>query len=234
MTEAASSQTGLATRLPDAHLALVPGSKAARVDYWWNLAAAIILSLATLASAWCGYQASEWSGIYAQESQRANGERFVAARQAEIADRHLTIDLMAFSDWSQATLSGNEVLATEMEARFVPRFRRAFEAWMDQPIAKGSVLPAGTPFDKAEYVSPAQTELDAANARVTEALDIADYASGISSRYVLTSVLFASVLFLAGIASKLSHRHLGHAVIGVAGVSLLIAIGLMFTVPIAV
>ena len=50
-------------------------------EYRWSVLVAVILSVATLSSAWCGFQASSWSSLYAHESRAANGERFEAARQ---------------------------------------------------------------------------------------------------------------------------------------------------------
>ena len=67
-------------------------------------------------------------------------------------------------------------------------------------------MPPGSPFDQPEYVLPSQVQAEAADLRALEALDAADFANEASSHYVLTSVLFASVLFLAGIASKLPNR----------------------------
>ena len=34
-------------------------------EYRWSLLAAIVLSCATLSSAWCGFQASSWGGVFA-------------------------------------------------------------------------------------------------------------------------------------------------------------------------
>lgn len=200
-------------------------------EYWWSLLAAVILSLATLASAWCGFQASAWGSVYAQESRAANGERFTAARQSEIADRQLTSDLLIFTTWVEADVRGDKELADELEARFLPQFRPAFDAWAAQPLEEGSMLPPGSPFDQPQYEWSTQMELDAANARVTKALDAADLANEISSRYVLTSVLFASVLFLAGIASRLPRKHLSHGVLTVAAVAMLLALVLLISSP---
>lgn len=203
-------------------------------EYRWNLAAAIILSLATLASAWCGFQASSWSSVYSQESRTANGERFEAARQSDIADRQMTSDLQIFSIWLEAEVTDNPALADEIEARFLPHFLPAFDAWRALPVPAGAHVPEGTPFERPEYVLPTQADADAASVRAEEALNAADSASAASSRYVLTSVLFASVLFLAGIASKLSNQRLAHGVVAVAAVVLIAALWLLLSSPMKV
>lgn len=202
-----------------------------RREYFWNLMAAIILSLATLASAWCGYQASSWNSIYSTESRTANGARHEAARQSSIADRQLSSDLLIFATWLEAEIKGDSVLAQEVELRFRDHFRPAYDAWRAEPIGVDGHLPDGTPFERPEYVLPTQAAADEANAQATAALDAADRAGAASSRYVLTSVLFASVLFLAGIAAKLSNQRLAHGVVAVAALALLAALWLLITSP---
>lgn len=201
-------------------------------EYRWSVLVAVILSIATLASAWCGFQASSWSTVYSHETRAANGERFEAARQSDIADRQTTNDLLIFSTWLEAEFNGNTDLAGEIEARFPTHFRSAFTSWRALPHADGARLPVGTPFDHTDYVLPSQAAVDAANDRVLAALDAADAASESSSRYILTSVLFASVLFLAGIASKLAYRRPARAVVAVAGVALAVALTLLATSPV--
>ena len=202
-----------------------------RREYWWSLGAAIILSLATLASAWCGYQASAWNSTYSHEAREANGARFEAARQSGISDRQIISDLLIYSTWLEAEVTENTSLATEIETRFQPHFVPAFEAWSKLPVPDGAHVPNGTPFDRPEYQLPTSAAAELANQRAEEALAAADRASEASSRYVLNTVLFASVLFLAGIASKLRHPRISHAVIAVAGVMLVWALWLLVTSP---
>ncbi|SHJ57281.1 hypothetical protein SAMN02745244_02797 [Tessaracoccus bendigoensis DSM 12906] len=198
-------------------------------EHRWDLLAALILSLATLASAWCGFQASSWSKVYSSETRKANHERFEAARQSDIADRQLTSDLLIFTSWLQADVAGETAVAREIEERFLPHFETAFIAWRGLPAAGNAQLPEGSPFERPDYVLPTQAAADAATDRAEEALDAADAASGVTSRYVLTSMLFASVLFLAGIASKLTHKGISHAVVVVAAAVLAAALILLLT-----
>lgn len=200
-------------------------------EYRWDLLAALVLSLATLASAWCGFQASSWGKVYSSESQAAYQARFEAARQSDIADRQLTSDLLIFSSWFQAEVAEDTILAAKIEARFQEHFRDAFEAWRELPIEPGMQLPEGAPFERPEYVLPTQALADSATRTAEAALTTAEDASGLSSRYVLTSMLFASVLFLAGIASKLAHKGISHAVVIVALVALGAALVLLVSSP---
>lgn len=201
-------------------------------DYRWNLLAAIILSMATLASAWCGFQASSWGSVYSSQSRASNTYRLEAGRQSDIADRQMSNDVLVFSNWLEAEISGKEQLADEISLRFTDHFRPAFEDWSALPVGQDGHLPDGTPFDQASYQLPSQADADAATERAEAALQAADHANLIASRYVLSTVLYASVLFLAGIASKLAHQGLAHGVVTLAGVALIGALGVMFSLPV--
>ncbi|HMQ65133.1 MAG TPA: hypothetical protein PJ992_02490 [Arachnia sp.] len=200
-------------------------------EYRWSLLAAVVLSLATLASAWCGYQASSWGSVYSTESRAANGHRLEAGRQSAVADRQTINDVLLFTSWVEADLEGNQKLADEIADRFQPHFLPAFEAWLEGPVTRGH-LPDGSPFGLEEYRLPTQQQADDANAQAAAAIERADHASALSSRYVLSTVLFASVLFLAGIASKLSQPRIVHAVVLLAGLTLAGAIVAMVVLPV--
>ena len=94
----------------------------------WSLVSAVILSLATLAAAWCGYQAANWGSVYSLESRTANGERFEEAKLTDKANRQMISDLMIYSTWFEAEVAGDTALADEIEARFLSHFKAAFEA----------------------------------------------------------------------------------------------------------
>ena len=200
-------------------------------DDRWSLAAAIILSLATFASAWCGFQASAWGAVSTVESRAASTHRMEASRHSAIADRHTSTDVLLFTAWVEADISGQTQFADELAKRFLPHFTPAFDAWLAQPAAQGQ-LPGGSPFDQDVYQPPTQALAEEANRLAGEAIERADEASAIGGRYVLATVLFASVLFLSGIASKLSQPRLARAVVLLAGITLIGALVTMLLLPI--
>lgn len=211
--------------------ALAQAADPAKREYAWSLVAAIVLSCATLASAWCGFQASSWGSVYSSESRTAASLRVEANRLEGIANRQMSNDVLLFTSWVEAEVTGEQQFADELALRFQPHFTAAFDVWLSGPVTHGS-LPDGSPFDLTEYVRPAQAEADETSALIGEATARADEASSHSGRYVLSTVLYASVLFLAGIASKLSHPRLTHAVVVVAGISLAGAVIVMALLPV--
>lgn len=210
-----------------------PVPDAANGEYRWQLAAAILLSLATLCSAWCSFQAASWSSVYSSEARYATSARIEAVRHSDEASRQTSSDLLIFATWLEAEVGANPALADSVAERFLPHFRPAFDAWLaTAPTATGGAdLPPGSPFDQPEYRPPALADADAAYAQADAAGERADAAAGASNRYILTTVLYATVLFLAGIASKLAHPTISHAVVGLAGASLVGATGLLVTLP---
>lgn len=107
----------------------------------------------------------------------------------------------------------------------------AFQAWLALPVGQDGHLPDGSPFDRPEYVLPTQAAADQALEAAAAAIETADIAGSNSQRYVLSTVLFASVLFLAGIAGKLRQAAVSHSVIVLAGLTLTFAVVLLVRLP---
>ena len=106
------------------------------------------------------------------------------------------------------------------------------EAWAIHEAVVASLGPVvawktGAPTPEAE---PGMGLITADTVRPSPAVVAADAAGTWSSRYVLATVLFASVLFLAGIAAKLSPRA-AHLVVVLAGLTLVGAVASLVSVP---
>ncbi len=162
--------------------------------------AAIILSLATLASAWTGYEASLWGSQVTKANRAATTARIRAVAASDLANRNLTTDILLFLDWFQAEAKGETALADEMREHFRSEFVPIFEEWL--ATSEDDQLPPTTPFD-LDYVLAADLESARLSEEAAAAAAEADRADEISGNYVRAAVLYASVLFLAGISSKI-------------------------------
>lgn len=205
-------------------------ARAGRSD-WWDLAAAVILSLATVASAWSSYQAARWSGETTKANRAANAARVDAAKQSDLASRWLTVDVTTFSLWLEATVKGDGEVADEVAARFRPELRVAFDDWLAR---SHDAVPAGTPFVLATYREPATEQVDVLLDTAEARADDADQANQNGDNFVLTAVLYASVLFFAGIASKLATTRAQHFAVTLSGLMFVVATAVMATLPISV
>jgi hypothetical protein len=167
-----------------------------------DLLSTVLLALATVATAWSGYQASRWHSEQAKHQAEATASRIEATRSEDDANREVQVDVALFIQWVDARAQGDSPLADFYRARFTDRFTPAFQAWIatkpfDRPQAPES------PFAMRQYSVEASEESASqeadANAAAAEAVDDIQRADN----YVLAVVLFAVCLFFAGISTKL-------------------------------
>ncbi len=171
-----------------------PGWRDRRVE----VIAAILLSLATVLTAWSAYQATRWSGVQAEAYTTASARRTEAVRASTLANRQILIDVDVFINWVDAVDSGNERLADDLRDRMRPELRRAFDVWL--ATGDPGQLPEGTPLDLPEYRLDALEESDRLEAEAAASFDVGREANQTGDNFVLAAVLFASVLFFSGLA----------------------------------
>jgi len=175
-----------------------------RFDRWEPLAevvATIVLAFATLATAWSGYQSSRWGGVQSTSYSQAGALRTESAVASTQAGQLTQIDIGLFTNWVNAYAAENQPLVDFYQERFRDEFKPAFNAWLATDPTNNPEAPA-SPFFMPEYQLSLAEEADRL---VTEAE--AKFAQGTianqnSDNYVLNTVILASVLFLAGIASR--------------------------------
>ena len=181
-----------------------------------EVVAAILLSLATVLSAWGAYQATRWSGEQANNYARSAALRAESGRHGTIASRQIQIDVQTFIAWVDATGNRDQRLADFYVERFRPEFLPPFTAWRLGADVDSEGLPEGTPFDQPAYVNAEQVLANDLFAQADVALAEAQLDNQISDNFVLTAVLFASVLFFAGIAARFRPQWIRWTMIGVA------------------
>ena len=190
-----------------------------------EIVAVAMLSVTAILTAWCGFQASKWSGERAIAFAEASAARVEATDADSQAREARVVDLIIYAEWVTATAQGDTALAEDIAARFTPHFRVAFDAWE----AGGQVEPG--PFAMAEYVPPG-TEQSAersayADARFAEALE--DTERG--DNYSLLTVLFALVLFLTAMAQRDIHHVAAWVMLGLAGLIAVSGLIVLLTFP---
>lgn len=172
---------------------------------WLRIAATVVLALATIATAWGGYQAARWNS--ATGSSYSNENTFLQAsnRADARADADLQIDVAVFLEWIDATAAEDKRLARFYEDRFRDEFKPAFEEWIaSRPLEDPEA--AATPFALSSYRLANAVEADRLRAESAVAGAIARENSQIADNYVFVTVLFATTLFFAGVASNVASR----------------------------
>lgn len=177
--------------------------------------AAALMSIATVATAWCAYQSAEWGGEQAfllGESQRAGRE---ADLHAALAAQKRNLDVAVFMEWIGGIATDNDRLTEFYAERFPPNLGIAVEAWLaTEPRTNPDAPPH--PFAMEEY-QVAEDSITAQAALESEAKWAeARQADENGDRFVLLTVIFASVLFFAGIEQKFRDRkvRMGLLVVG--------------------
>jgi len=175
--------------------------RASRLSGW----AAVLMSLAALATSWASYQASLWSGQQAERTASAAAYRAKATRAYNRADELRMIDIGTFAHWMTATAGRDSVLAGFISARFRPEFKPAFERWIaSRPLRSAGAAP--TPFAHPSYRLTEDVVADSLDRVADREAAESHRANRVSDGYVLSAVIMATVLFFCGSEQGPVHR----------------------------
>jgi hypothetical protein len=183
------------------------------VDERLDVIAAVLLALATVATAWSGYQASRWNGEQAKAAARANAARIESTKAAGLANTQTQVDVATFTSWVDAYAQGQTELADFYFERFRREFKPAVVAWVATRPRHNPDAPL-TPFAMPEYRLAERATADRLEATAETFAARARTNIERSTNYVLGVVLFAAVLFFAGISMRLERVGLRRALLG--------------------
>jgi hypothetical protein len=175
--------------------------RSARVYRWVEVLSAVVLSLATVATAWSGYQSARWGGEQSAHAQRASTAIIRAAHFTDLGEQKLSLHVSLFGQWAAAVSADNTALADFLYDRFPEPLKSATGAWLaTRPLSNPSA-PA-TPFDMPDYVLAERAEAERWEATAAAESEAATTANEHSDRYLLFTIVFATVLFFGGISGK--------------------------------
>jgi hypothetical protein len=196
---------------------------------WIELVSALLLALATISAAWCAYQATRWSGVQANAYATAGASRQESVRASSRFNALVNIDVTVSLAFVEARRAGDADLAAFWDARFRPEFVPAFEAWRDTVPA--GEIPDGTPFARPEYAPADEARAIELEAAAEEASATARDANQTGDNFVLLAVLFASVLFFAGVGTKFNGYRVRVVMISLASLMFVISLVFVFSLP---
>jgi hypothetical protein len=170
---------------------------------WIEITRALVLALATVASAWCAYQSTRWNDVQtfrlteASEASRQSAMHSIAGMQVR------SFDGTMFLHYLEACSQGQKQTESLLLSRFRPELKVAMEAWLKtRPFDNPHAPPH--PFRMSEYVLDEEVEAARLSQVHKEGLSNAQEANRIADAYVLLTVMFASVLFFGGIGGTAS------------------------------
>ena len=193
--------------------------------------ATVLLSAATVLTAWSAFESTKWSGVQATRFSQASATRTESVRASTAAGQQTVADVTVFTAWLTATDEGRTHLAGLLEARFEGEFKVAFDAWQRTSPLTNSAAPA-TPFATPQFEQASArraTELEAlASTQFTQATQ----ANQRADNYVLMTVLFALVLFFGAIATRFESRAVGVSMLTIGAVVFVVATAITATFPV--
>jgi hypothetical protein len=172
-----------------------------------ELVVTVLLVAAALGTSWSSYQATRWNGEQAAAASRTSAIRISAARAQGLSQAQTQVDVATFIAWADANRSGDRRVAAFYVDRFRDEFRPAFAAWRaTRPFADPDAPP--TPFAMPEYQLASRAEAESLDAQSEASAAQVRLDIQRSSNYVLTVVLYAVVLFFAGMSTRLRNQRL--------------------------
>ncbi len=201
------------------------------LDSWLETLAVVLLAVATLATAWSGYQASEWGGTQSRLYSQASARRVQANEAATNAHLDRMTDMATFNSYAGAYAEDRPELMAFYQGQFSDRLQPAAAAWLATDPLNSEDAPR-TPLEMAEYVVPNQVESDRHRDEANRLFDEGVYASTQSSGYVLSTLYLAAVLFFAAIANRVRRRPARLLMVVLASTFLLYGLYQVATLPV--
>ncbi len=201
-------------------------------ERWLELGAVVLLSLATLSTAWSGYQAALWSGEQSQRYSEASALRVRAGEETVRGGQLQLGDLTLVNGWFNAIESGNPKLANDYRRRFRPALRPVFNAWLAlQPLTNPRAPPG--PTYMPQYHPAPFTAAVVDDARADRVFKEGTQAKTNDDEHILATVFFAAVLFLAAVSLRLEWKRLRIGVLSFGVIMFLGGFVFVLTLPTA-
>ena len=197
------------------------------------LVATILLALATVATAWSGYQASRWSGEATKATMKGTAARLESTRASNLANAQAQVDIAVFTQWVDAYAKGETQLRDFYFKRFRKEFKPAVVAWLATKPIRNPNAPL-TPFAMPQYRSAARDEAARLETQADGWAAVGRRNIQRSTNYVLGVVLFAAALFFAGMSTKLPSRGLRIALLGMGIVVFVATLAWIVSSPVSV
>lgn len=193
--------------------------------------ATALLAIGALATSWCSYQSSLWSGQQAAHYSQGNALRVKSTRVSGLAGQLALVDIGLFMRWLEAGARGDTKVQRFLQAHFRPEFQAQFAEWQRR-TPREQMDTAATPFQLGTYrvaLADSAVKFEREAGRLFQQGDT-DNAN--SDKYVFNTVIFAAVLFLAGTSQQLHQRRSRVTMLGLATAMLVFALVNTFRLPV--
>lgn len=203
-----------------------------RLKHYIELATTIIIALATIASAWCAYQATRWSGIQTFQLSAVNILGRKSSEDTILAGQIRMMDAILFLEYLKGKLH-KDSLADYFYNRFRPELKRTIDAWLaTQPFQNPQAPPH--PFVMEEYRLEPEQEVKRLNEESAQKFGDARQANRNSDNYIMLTVLFASVMFFGGVSTQFENSSYRMVMLIIGALMLSVALAVLVSYPVAI
>jgi hypothetical protein len=181
-----------------------------KADRFVDVASVVLISIAAVLTALCGYQSGRWSGEQARLYSAADSDRLQSAEEMDRANAVSAVDIAIFVHYVQAVDAGNTRFASFLYGRMRSEFEPAFRAWLATKPFQNTKAPK-TPFEMPQYKLKADNTAGKYSDSARRSFQGAVRATHNADEFLLLTVIFAGVSFLAGVSTKMVYPR--HAVV---------------------
>jgi hypothetical protein len=174
------------------------------VDRLLELIIVLILGIATIGTAWCGFQAARWNGHSGDLNGVASTQRIEGSRLFGLATQRVTYDSMVMAKYAEAAQERNVQLQQFYRRSVVrPPFLPFLDRW--EAAAKAGKTTVGV-FEDKDYLAEQFADYNKTVAAAEQAARDSQRADEVAEAYVGTTILLAIALFFAGVTSSFLSR----------------------------
>jgi hypothetical protein len=190
-----------------------------------EIAEVTVLAIVAIATAWSGYQATQWGGRQTVLYGQASSTRFQADALSTLGGQQLVADSSMFTAWLVARQSGDTELQGQLVRRFSADYGQAFQEWLKTDPFNDPTAPPG-PGYMPGFSNPNMAAATKLNAQASDMFAEGTVARETANKYVRDTVLLASVLFCVALAQRFTVRGIR---IGANALALVLLLYTLFT-----
>jgi hypothetical protein len=207
-------------------------------DKTWALeiAGTVILSVASLAVAWCTYQSTLWNGKQVFKLAESNAYYREALQKIFFVWQQQEIDAVVTLNFLEAVLDKKQTIIDYYGKRGISELTKILKTWQLMDPVHNDKAPAH-PLLMNEYkqlVKRSMAAADSATGKAMQSWDEAQRLNTVSDHYILYTVIFSLVMVLCAVATKLTRLRIAFVSMLITGSLFVIALLLLFVLmPIA-
>jgi hypothetical protein len=192
--------------------------------------AVLLLGVGSVATAWCGLQASRWNGEEARLSRDAGITRIDASQSFSLGTQKFAYDANMATQYASAIADGDEELREFLRENLMrPDFLPVLDRW-EASIRAGDN--SFSLFTDEEYLDMLFAESAATAAASDAALAESNEASDNADDYLLMTLLTATALFFSGVTTSFASRPARLALLAIAATILTFTAARLIDLPV--